>query len=196
MKITNTKYPNLNLANEDERGENLIIDFIISSSVGFSLAWLTYQNLLSAIFIYYVSRFLYYFLFESVTGRTPGKYQTRTIVVDKDGNKPSKNQLVIRSLSRFFSIFSGISDNERAIHDSLSDTFVISDKNLKKLEFRRPLIFLFNQSILIFLTYSFLDEPEYEFWDILAITLLTFAILSGFVIAFIKLSKTKKASKY
>jgi hypothetical protein len=34
MKITNNIYPNHNLANETERGENLAVDFILSSILG------------------------------------------------------------------------------------------------------------------------------------------------------------------
>ena len=144
MKITNDKYKNLNLANEEERGENLIIDFIISSIFGLVIAFLTFKNFTVAFLIYLLVRFIYYLAFESLLGRTPGKYQTKTKVVNRIGEKPTLVQLIKRNLSRFVSILSGISDDERAIHDNLSNTFVIKNNELKKIEFKQPLILIFN----------------------------------------------------
>ncbi|WP_299117401.1 RDD family protein [uncultured Winogradskyella sp.] len=189
MKITNEIYTNLNLANENDRGDNLIIDFVISSLLGVLVAWLTFYDLISAIAVYYIVRFFYYFIFEMYTGRTLGKYQTQTMVIDKDGYIPSKIQLIIRTLSRFVSVFSGISDDEKAIHDYTSNTFVIKDKKLKKIEFKQPLIFLFHQTILVYFAYYFYDKPRQAFIDVFVLVLLILAILSGFVMIFRKLSR-------
>lgn len=67
----------------------------------------------------------YYLVFETIWGRTPGKFIMGTIVVDDAGGKPSFGQLVKRTFSRFipfeqFSFF-----GERGWHDSISDTRVV-----------------------------------------------------------------------
>ena len=143
MKITNEKYKNLNLANEGVRGDNLIIDFIISSVIGLSISFLTFKSYTMALLCYLLVKFLYYFCFEYFFGRTPGKYHTQSKVVNKDGGKPTTTQLIIRNLSRFFSVLSGVSDDERAVHDILSNTFVIHSLDLKKIGFKKNLIFIF-----------------------------------------------------
>ena len=93
MKITHQKYPNHNLANETERGENLSIDFILSSILGILVVTIIYliypyENLgfseySKAFGIYLGVRFLYYFCFEAIYSRTPGKFQTQSKVVTK-----------------------------------------------------------------------------------------------------------------
>lgn len=189
MKITNKKYTSLNLAKEDDRGENLIIDFIISSFFGLVIAFLTFKTYAIAFLIYLSVRFLYYFVFELLFGRTPGKYQTRTKVLNKEGNTPTLLQLIIRTLSRFISIFSGISDDERAIHDQLSNTFVIKDLNLKKIEIRQPLIFIFNQTILGCLIYYIFNQHKIETLglEMIALIVLVIAFISGLFFGFRKI---------
>ncbi|WP_346882126.1 RDD family protein [uncultured Algibacter sp.] len=146
MKITNTKYSNITLANEDSRTENYIIDLIFSLIIGLSLAtyiyFLTYSILLSVLACL-AGRFMYYFIFEIINGRTLGKYQTQTKVVDYNNEKPALWNIFIRSLSRFFSLISFASDDEIAIHDKFSKTFVIQDNSLKKIEIRKYLIISF-----------------------------------------------------
>jgi len=181
MKITNNKYLNLNLANEDDRGENLIIDFVISSFFGLLIAYLTFKNYLIAFSIYFAIRACYYFVFELVSGRTLGKYQTQTKVVNKNGNAPSALQLIIRTLSRFLSVFSGISDDERAVHDIFSNTFVIKDLELRKIEIRLPLILIFNQTILGFFIFYIINNHKLETLglEMIALTFLVIAFVSG-----------------
>ncbi|BAO75339.1 RDD family protein [Winogradskyella sp. PG-2] len=181
MKITNKKYKNHNLANEDDRGENLIIDFIISSFLGILIGFLIFELFIYIIIVYFSVRFLYYFIFELAYGRTLGKFQTQTIVMNKDGNLPTMIQLIIRSLSRFISIFSGISDDERAIHDYSSNTYVIKDLNLRKIEIRQPLIFIFNQTLLGSLIYYIFNHHDLETIDIemIALIVLVIAFISG-----------------
>ncbi|WP_052184225.1 RDD family protein [Psychroserpens sp. Hel_I_66] len=158
MKITHKKYPNHNLATENERGENLIIDFIFSSILGAlgvvfyfyiidDYQYITFKIKLTAFLVYLAVRFCYYLLFESIYSRTPGKFETQTKVVDKNGNKPNVFQVIIRSLSRFMSVLSGLSDDERAIHDMTSNTFVVYDEHLKKIKFKKLLNVLFSLSI-------------------------------------------------
>ena len=68
----------------------------------------------------------YYYFFEHFTGRTIGKYISKTMVVDKNGNNPNKISILKRTLARIIP-FEGISffGNERGWHDSLSKTYVI-----------------------------------------------------------------------
>ncbi len=153
MKITNKKYPNLYLADENDRGDNFSIDFLFSSLIGIFFASSYYENLITTVLVFYFIRFLYYFGFEVSLGRTPGKYQTQTIVVNRNGEKPKLSMLIIRNLSRFISIISGVSDEERAVHDSLSNTFVIKNTALKKIEIKRPLLFIIKELIISFLSF-------------------------------------------
>ena len=70
--------------------------------------------------------FLYYFIFESIFARTPGKWFSYTKVVDKTGKKPSAGRIFIRSLTRiiiidlFFIPFLG-----KPLHDYLSKTELV-----------------------------------------------------------------------
>ncbi len=186
MKVTNTKYKNLFLASVDDRAENFWIDFAVSSAIGVGFAWITYTGITTAILIYYFCRFLYYFLSEINSGRTLGKCQTQTLVVDKSGNEPSIMQHAIRSFSRFISLPSGVSDDERAIHDVLSKTFVIKDNSLKKIEIKQPLYLIFRQVIFVYFIYYFLDQPTYKTIDYIAIVAFSLGIIGGFIALFRK----------
>jgi len=183
MKITNEKYKNLNLANVDERGENFIIDFAYSSILGLIIVMLTFQNFIFAILIYVIARFLYYFGFEFFGGRTPGKYQTKTKVVNRKGEKPSTIQLIKRNLTRFISFFSAISDDERALHDNLSNTFVIKNTGLKKIELKQPLILLFFLAMSGYWIYVIATKPKLNTIDIVIVLALVlssiYALISG-----------------
>ena len=185
MKITNEKYKNLNLANEEQRGENLIIDFIISSIFGVAIAFLTFKNFTIAFLTYILVRFIYYFTFEYLYGRTPGKYQTQTEVVNETGKKPKIGQLIMRNISRFISILSGISDDERAVHDNLSNTFVIKNNELKKIEIKKPLILTVYLIVLSWFVYyltsgiitTLTSEKELGATDILLLIVTIFSTL-------------------
>ncbi len=170
MKITNEKYKNLNLANEEQRGENLIIDFIISSIFGVAIAFLTFKNFTIAFLTYTLVRFIYYFTFEYLYGRTLGKYQTQTKVVNRSGGNPNIGQLIKRNISRFISVLSGVSDDERAVHDNLSNTFVIKNIKLKKIEIKQPLISIFYLSLIAYYIHFFANQSELELYDIIVLT--------------------------
>jgi uncharacterized RDD family membrane protein YckC len=76
--------------------------------------------------------FLYYFLTEVYFSRTLAKLITRTVVVKKDGAKPTVKMIFIRTLSRFI-VFEGLSylgSVSRGWHDSLSGTYVVKKKRL------------------------------------------------------------------
>lgn len=72
----------------------------------------------------------YHFFFEYVLGKTPGKFLTRTKVVDERGNKPLVGRLLIRTVLRLVPydtvsfLFGFI-----GLHDSISKTFVVEDRD-------------------------------------------------------------------
>lgn len=77
-----------------------------------------------------LSAFLYYFSLEATTSRTLGKLITGTRVITKNGQKPSKAQILSRTLSRlipleFFTFLSPKPQN--GLHDGLSNTLVINN---------------------------------------------------------------------
>ena len=79
--------------------------------------------------VYYLMLFFgYYFLFEYFWGKTPGKFLTKTKVVDMNGEWPGGKKLLIRTLCRFipfdnFSFLFGMV----GWHDSISGTMVVRD---------------------------------------------------------------------
>lgn len=80
---------------------------------------------------------LYYFLFECFLQKTPGKYLTKTVVIDEYGNKPSLSAIILRSIIRLvpFESFSCLGDkNSYGWHDRWSDTFVVTVEELKELK--------------------------------------------------------------
>jgi uncharacterized RDD family membrane protein YckC len=70
----------------------------------------------------------YYFVFEYFFGKTPGKFLTKTKVVDMNGEWPGGKRLLIRTLCRFipFDNFSFLFGTI-GWHDSLSGTMVVRD---------------------------------------------------------------------
>jgi uncharacterized RDD family membrane protein YckC len=72
----------------------------------------------------------YYFLTEVFTGKTPGKYLTRTHVVDETGGRAKPVQILLRSLYRLvpFDAFSFLSAGRPGWHDRWSKTRVIMDR--------------------------------------------------------------------
>ena len=85
------------------------------------------QNQLFVYLIVYITTILYYLLFEFYTGKTIGKLITKTIVVNENGNKPSFNSILWRTLSRIIP-FDGLSflGSSSGWHDNLSKTIVIN----------------------------------------------------------------------
>jgi len=71
--------------------------------------------------------FLYYVPMEGLTGRTIGKFITRTVVVDEEGQRPSLGQVLGRTLARIvpFEAFSFFSSDARGWHDSWPRTYVV-----------------------------------------------------------------------
>ncbi|MEH6535444.1 MAG: RDD family protein [Psychroserpens sp.] len=206
MKITHTKYPEHNLANETERGENLGIDFILSSILGILVVSIIYiitpyanlgfEEYLKGFGVYLSVRFVYYFGFELLYSRTPGKFQTQTKVVNKDGVKPNIFQLLIRNISRFISVFSGISDDERAIHDTISNTFVIQDSKLKRIASRQTMILLFNLLLGVFWIYFFTKKSGKSSAELALLIALILATIYALIVGIRRIGSKVNIKKY
>ena len=96
----------------------IIIYFFNASSLFESIN----ENILGIIII-----FIYYFTFEALLGRTPGKMITGTIAVMENGNRLTGKAAAIRTLCRFipFEQFPFMKSNPIGIHDSMSHTKVV-----------------------------------------------------------------------
>ncbi len=171
MKIRNETHRNLNLATQDDRSENFRIDFLISSTIAIFITILTYDNLIFGILTFYIVRFMYYFSLEMIFGQTISKLQTQTKVVNKKGEKPSVLNLLIRNASRFWSLLSGITDYERAIHDKLSDTFVIKDRSLQTFEINKALGLSSDLIIIGIVIYSFIVGDNKTIMDFIMVAI-------------------------
>jgi uncharacterized RDD family membrane protein YckC len=139
------------LASQGQRFLNVIIDslfiYILVLSTGTTIlligeatnnfavsSWVENMNLVEIIAYGSLILFLYYFLTEVYFSRTLAKLLTRTIVVKRDGSKPTIKMIFIRTLSRFivFEALSYLGDISIGWHDSLSGTYVVRRKKLAK----------------------------------------------------------------
>ncbi len=113
---------------------NFLIDtiliFILSLLLGqwynFHVIYWHYTPLPSYSF-FTITLVAYYFLFESIFQRTPGKWLTISKVVNKNSGKANVLQILIRSLTRLIMIdcfFIPFLDG-RTLHDYLSKTYII-----------------------------------------------------------------------
>lgn len=106
-------------------GIQAISDFILAMSM--------WEEIVLGLFI----GFLYYTLIEGLTGRSLGKYITRTKIINENGEKPDFADAILRSLCRMipFEAFSFLGETGRGWHDSISKTYVVDIKkfeNMKK----------------------------------------------------------------
>lgn len=96
-------------------------------------------NLTLALFGAIVSLLLYptfYAFCEYNWQRTPGKYLSKSLVIDEYGNKPDLRAIILRSFIRLvpFEAFSCFGDNySHGWHDSWSKTWVVTEEELVKL---------------------------------------------------------------
>lgn len=131
-----------NLASGGIRFANYLIDlvayFLMSLLIGIFLgliailtnsdiSWLDNMGKLTEYFLGFVIMSSYYIFFEALFGQTLGKMITKTKVVDENGDKPSFERIMTRTLCRFipFEAFSFLSSNAVGWHDSLSKTRVV-----------------------------------------------------------------------
>lgn len=70
---------------------------------------------------------LYYWIMELSTGKTLGKYITRTKIVKEDGSQPNALNVLGRTLCRFipFDFLTYIGSKKRGLHDSVPKIYVI-----------------------------------------------------------------------
>jgi uncharacterized RDD family membrane protein YckC len=141
------------LATRGQRFLNCILDLlivhIILASIGTTIIiigdvsnnyelsnWIESTTTVEKLLFWSVILFLYYFLTETYFSRTFAKYFTKTIVVTKDGSRPNKRTISIRTLSRFIPLeaLTFLGTNVRGLHDLFSDTYVVRkhDFNHKK----------------------------------------------------------------
>jgi uncharacterized RDD family membrane protein YckC len=75
--------------------------------------------------LYFATFFSYYFLFEALTGKTVGKLVTKTMVVNRNGSKPTLPSLIVRTLMRLIP-FDGLTFilGSSGLHDLISKTTV------------------------------------------------------------------------
>ncbi len=113
-----------------------LVDFSIICllTLGIKRGWdfyVFYYHLFFLPFFYMLAiiGFVYYFFFETIWKRTPGKWLALTKVVNKTGGKPTFFQILTRSIIRVLgviiidSIF--ISFLGKTLHDYLSKTEVV-----------------------------------------------------------------------
>jgi uncharacterized RDD family membrane protein YckC len=132
------------LATRGQRIFNCLLDLLIVHTVLVSIAttaviigditnnndlsnWAKSTTTFEKFLFWVVILFLYYFLTETYFSRTFAKYFTKTIVVTKDGSRPSKRAISIRTLSRFIPLegLTFLSGDLRGLHDLFSDTYVV-----------------------------------------------------------------------
>jgi uncharacterized RDD family membrane protein YckC len=132
------------LATRGQRIFNCLLDLLIVHTVLISIAttaviigditnnndlsnWAKSTTTFEKFLFWIVILFLYYFLTETYFSRTFAKYFTKTIVVTKDGSRPNKRMISIRTLSRFIPLegLTFLSGDLRGLHDLFSDTYVV-----------------------------------------------------------------------
>ena len=91
------------------------------------------QNRIALYTVTYAITLIYYNVFEILTARTIGKFITQTVVVNEFGEKPSHENILIRSLCRLipFNPLSVLIQG-RGWHDSISKTYVVDKKALEQ----------------------------------------------------------------
>jgi len=114
-----------------------VLNFLIDTALIFLLSYIAYKVWSFYAFYYAVAflpfyyffcgiLFIYYLLFETISGRTPGKWLSYSKVVDKKGLKPGFGKIFLRSIVRltvidcFFIPFL-----DKTLHDYVSSTEVV-----------------------------------------------------------------------
>ncbi len=135
--------PEVKTASQSKRFANYLIDQIfllgcalfIGVGVGLLLLYvfpdhmyiLDEENKLVEYLLGFVIAMLYYSFFEGFTGRSLGKFFTKTKVVTEEGARPGFKTIFIRSLCRHipFNAFSFLGSETTGWHDKFSGTRVV-----------------------------------------------------------------------
>jgi uncharacterized RDD family membrane protein YckC len=139
------------LATRGQRFLNCIVDVLIVHTILVSIAttiviiaditnnyiisgWIESTTTFQRLFFWFAILFSYYFLTEAYFSRTFAKYFTKTIVVTKNGSRPSKRAISIRTLARFIPLecLTFLGTNVRGLHDLFSDTYVVRKHDFNK----------------------------------------------------------------
>lgn len=125
-----------NLASGGKRFANYIIDTIVYYILVIALggvmgAFIGEEYIDSPWFtlFFYLSWVFYYWAFEATTGKTVGKYITRTKIVKEDGSMPSGTNVLGRSFARLipFDPLSFLGSPGKGWHDSIPKIYVINE---------------------------------------------------------------------
>lgn len=114
-----------------------VVNFLVDTALVFLLAWAVSKTWNWYVFhwrypyfnfgwFFFGSVFVYYTLFEGLTGRTPGKMLSYTKVVNRQNRRANFLQVLVRSLVRItiIDIFF-IPFLDKPLHDYLSKTEVV-----------------------------------------------------------------------
>ncbi len=131
------------LAGQGKRFANFLIDqlfliglaMIIGSIIGGVLIYffpsylylLDEENRFRDYMLGFIIGLIYYSFFEGFTGRSLGKFFTKTKVITEDGKKPNFGTIFVRSLCRHipFNHFSFLGNDAVGWHDKFSKTRVV-----------------------------------------------------------------------
>ncbi len=138
------------LATKGLRFANYIIDYLLQFGLGFAIGFVLgiiaemtgNYGLIEFLFesgtimdwiFGYIVMLIYYTTFETLTGRSIGKFITNTKVVLHDGSDPTFNEILVRSLCRMipFNAFSFLGEDGKGWHDSISKTYVVHVEKFK-----------------------------------------------------------------
>jgi uncharacterized RDD family membrane protein YckC len=130
-------YVNRKMASSGKRFANFIIDtivyYVLIFAIGFIVTIISGDDSSTfgvvILFLTYSMIILYPWAMESMTGKTVGKYITRTRIVKPDGSKPEPINILGRSLCRLipFDAFSYLG-GEPGWHDRIPKIYVIEDE--------------------------------------------------------------------
>ena len=100
---------------KDFKGTNIIPDFL--------------NNRFGIYVFIFIMRFIYFPFFEKLFGSTPAKFLTNSRVVNSKAEIPSSEKIFERTLYRHipFDAFSFL--GRKGWHDSISETYVVKEKN-------------------------------------------------------------------
>jgi len=135
-----------NYARNYKRIGNYFIDVLAVSAVGIIIEVFVvkfygmdsgfyssfFKDTIGRLFFVAILNMIYYTSFESITGKTLGKYFTKTKVVDSEGKKPVWSTILLRSLCRLIPLdqISFLFDFQSGWHDTLSKTIVVEDNRV------------------------------------------------------------------
>jgi len=109
---------------------------LLTSLTNFSVSLNLTIGLISSIVLLLLYPALYAFC-ENKWQKTPGKYLTKSLVIDEYGNKPELRAIILRSLIRLvpFEPFSCFGDNySNGWHDRWAKTWVVTEEELETIK--------------------------------------------------------------